>query len=98
MAEPGESPMSPAEAARELGNFLDAQGRLLQWPTRRRLQRAAVFYLVAKFERARRYSEPEVNETLDRWAPFRDAPLLRRTMVEEGLLERTVDGREYWVG
>jgi hypothetical protein len=54
-------------------------------------------YLVAKFERGRRYSEPEVNEILDTWAPFRDAALLRRTMIEEHLLERTPDGREYWV-
>jgi hypothetical protein len=61
------------------------------------MQRAAVFYLVAKFERGRRYSEPEVNVILDTWAPFRDAPLLRRTMVEEHLLQRTPDGSEYRV-
>jgi hypothetical protein len=89
---------SPADAARELGeNWLDRQGRLKQWPTKRRLQRAAVFYLVAKFERSRTYTEPQVNEILDDWAPFRDAPLLRRTLIEERLLERTPDGREYWV-
>jgi hypothetical protein len=88
---------SPADAARQLGHWLDAQGHLAQWPTRRKLQRYAVFYLVAKFERGRRYSEPEVNEILDTWAPFRDAALLRRTMIEEHLLERTPDGREYWV-
>ena len=88
---------SPAEAARRLGHWLDAQGHLTQWPTRRILQRYAVFYLVAKFERGRSYSEPEVNEILDTWAPFRDAALLRRTMIEEHLLERTSDGRGYWV-
>lgn len=89
--------LSPAEAARELGQWLDPQGRLRQWPTKRRFQRAAVFYLVAKFEGVRRYSEPEVNAILDAWAPFRDAALLRRTLIEEHLLERTADGREYWV-
>ena len=89
--------LSPADAARELGSRLDAQGRLKRWPTRRKYQRAAVFYLVAKFERVRRYSEAEVNDVLDAWAPFRDAALLRRTLIEERLLERTPDGREYWV-
>lgn len=88
---------TPAEAAKELGRRLDAKGRLGQWPTKRKFQRAAVFYLVAKFERGRRYTESEVNDILDSWAPFRDAALMRRTMVEEGLLERTTDGREYWV-
>jgi hypothetical protein len=88
--------LSPAEAAKELAGWLDARGRLKQWPTKRKLQRAAAFYLIAKFERERRYSEPEVNQVLDAWAPFRDAPLLRRTLVEEHLLDRTPDGREYW--
>jgi hypothetical protein len=88
---------SPAEAARELGGWLDGQGRLRQWPTKRKYQRAAVFYLVAKFEAARIYSESEVNVLLDQWAPFRDSALLRRTLIEERLLERTPDGREYRV-
>lgn len=88
---------SPAAAARELGSFLDAQGILTQWPVKRHLQRAAVFYLVAKFERGRRYSEPEVTQTFDQWTRFRDAARLRRTMVEEDLLSRTADGREYWL-
>lgn len=52
---------------------------------------------MAKFEHARDYSESEVNTVLDEWAPFRDAPLLRRSLIEEHLLERTPDGGRYWV-
>ncbi len=89
--------MTPADAARELGHRLDAQGRLSRWPTKRKFQRAAVFYLVAKFERDRAYTEAEVGEVLDLWAPFKDAALLRRAMVEEHLLKRTADGSEYRV-
>ena len=88
---------TPAEAARELAHRLDAQGRLIRWPTKLGHQRLAVAYLVAKFERGRRYSEAEVNAVLDDWSLFRDAAILRRTLVEEGWLERTADGREYWV-
>ena len=55
-------------------------------------------FSVAKFEAGRRYNEAEVNALLDEWTMFRDAAILRRTMVEEGLLGRTADGREYWVG
>jgi len=91
------SALSPAEAARELGGWLDPQGRLGRWPTKRKLQVAAVHYLVAKFERSRTYSEAEVSEILDRWAPFRDAPLLRRTMIEVRLLDRHPNGSAYWV-
>jgi hypothetical protein len=87
----------PEEAARQLGQRLDPQGRLVRWPTKLGQQRLAVAYLVAKFERGRRYTEGEVNAVLDEWSLFRDAAILRRTMVEEGLLGRTLDGREYWV-
>jgi hypothetical protein len=89
--------LTPSEAAKELAGWLDGQGHLLRWPTKRKLQRTAVAYLVAKFERGRVYAEQDVNTMLDTWALFKDAPLLRRTMVEEHLLERTPDGREYRV-
>ncbi len=91
------NPSSPAEAARVLGGRLDAQGRLKAWPTKRTYQRAAAVYLAAKFERGREYSEQQVNDLLDAWAPFRDPALLRRTMVEERLLARTSDGSRYWL-
>lgn len=88
---------TPAQAARNLAHRLDAQGRLVRWPTKLTHQRMAAAYLVAKFERGRTYSEPEINTVLDEWSLFRDAAILRRTMVEEGWLERTSDGREYRV-
>jgi hypothetical protein len=89
--------MTPAEAVQELGRWLDGQGRLSRWPAKRRLQQAAVSYLVAKFEVSREYSEAEVNNVLDEWAPFHDAALLRRTLIEARLLARTSDGARYWV-
>lgn len=88
---------NPSEAARELAHRLDGQGRLRQWPARFKYQRLAAAYLVAKFETQRVYSEAEVNAVLDNWTLFRDAAALRRTLVEEGLLERTADGSEYRV-
>lgn len=88
---------SPAEAARVLGDWLDPQGRLIRLPAKRSLQVLASYYLVAKFEASRRYSESEVNAILDTWSLFRDAARLRRDMVDLGLLGRTPDGREYWL-
>ncbi|MEO8538917.1 MAG: DUF2087 domain-containing protein [bacterium] len=88
---------TPAEAARQLGPRLDPQGRLMRWPTKLTFQRAAVHYLIAKFEAGREYSEAQVNEVLDYWATFNDAALARRTMIEEHLLSRTTDGARYWV-
>jgi hypothetical protein len=40
-------------------------------------------------------SETLVNETLSKWHTFGDCATLRREMFERGLLERTIDCREY---
>ena len=81
----------------ELKNFADRLGRLKQWPVRRKLQLIAVAYLATRFERAVAYREREVNRILDDWALFRDAPLLRRSLVDLGYLVREPDGSRYWV-
>lgn len=88
---------TPAEAAHGLGRQLDAQGRLVRWPTRLKLRQLVASYLVAKFEQGRRYSEPEVNAILDAWHLFNDPAILRRTMYDLGYLERTPDGSAYWL-
>ncbi len=80
----------------ELARFLDADGRLSRWPSKRRVRDEALHYLAAQFERNRHYSEREVNSLLDRWHTFRDPATLRRTLFDEGYLDRTVDGRYYW--
>ena len=38
-----------------------------------------------------------MNRILDDWALFRDAPLLRRSLVDLGYLVREPDGSRYWV-
>ena len=83
------------EVPRELRPFVDADGRLIQWPARLKLKRLAVEMLVPKFEPAREYSEKEVNELLNRWHTFNDWALLRRLLCDWGYLERERDGSRY---
>lgn len=84
-----------------LTQFLDAEGRVIRWPTRKgdRLvgQKLVVEYLITKFEFGRTYTEREVNDILKQWHTFMDWALLRREMFERKLLNRTLDGRQYWV-
>lgn len=82
-----------------LVNFLDKQGRVKTWPSRKQLasQPAVLLYLAEKFEANRQYTEKEVNAILNKWATFGDWALLRRELFDAGYLNRKKDGSIYWV-
>lgn len=81
-----------------LVKFLDNQGRVLDWPSRKHQdsQMAVRFYLADKFEYGRRYTEKEVNAIMNTWALFDDWALLRRELVMYNLFQREKDGTAYW--
>jgi len=83
------------DAAEEIQNFLDGEGRLARRPAKRKLQVCALIYLASKFESGREYAEKEVNELLDAWHTFGDRVLLRRELVDGGFLSRDRDGSRY---
>lgn len=68
--------------------FLDAEGRLKQYPARRKPRLLALAHLASKFEAGRRYTERELGEVLDAWHTFGDRCLLRREMYDFGFLDR----------
>lgn len=80
----------------ELKNFLDAEGRLVQFPARRKMKLEALAYLAEKFEKDRKYTEKEVNELLLEWHTFHDPATLRREMYNARLLGRDAGGALYW--
>jgi hypothetical protein len=74
---------------------MDGGGRLAQWPSKQKVQRMALDYLVGKFDHGREYSEREVNELLLDWHTFRDWALLRRLLCDWGYMTRERDGTRY---
>lgn len=76
--------------------FLDEDGRITQLPRRQKPRRALLEYLAAKFEPDTPYTEREVNALCNRWHTFGDYFLLRRELVDGGLLGREPDGSRYW--
>jgi hypothetical protein len=80
---------------RELRPFVDEHGRLVQWPTRQRVQRMAIELLATRFEPGREYTEQEVNFLLLEWHTFRDWALLRRLLYDWKHLDREPDGSRY---
>jgi hypothetical protein len=53
-------------------------------------------YLIEKFELERGYTEQQVNELLQQWYLDADFVLVRRSLIDAGLLQRTRDGARYW--
>ena len=84
----------------ELEHYLDDQGRLKEWPSRRnrgRFQQIALEYLATQFEPGVLYTEREVNALLNQHHTFGDPALLRRELFERGLVDRVPNGSAYWL-
>jgi hypothetical protein len=81
----------------KIENYLNAEGKLKVWPSRRKARLAVLEYLSAGFEPGRLYTEKEVNSILDSFHLFGDPALLRRYLFHEGFMDRAPDGSAYWL-
>ena len=89
--------MNADEIKMTLKNFLDNSDRLKAYPAKFKLKVCAWFYLAAKFERGRRYTEKEVNAILNEWHTFNDWALLRRMLYDGRFFNRMSDCSYYWL-
>jgi hypothetical protein len=80
----------------KLSRYLDTEGRLKSWPSRRSDQLEALRYLAARLPSDVEWSERELNELLKSLHTFGDWALLRRDLYDARLLDRSPDGRRYW--
>lgn len=78
-----------------VSNYLNNDGRLKTIPSQRKKLEAILRYIAQNFLPGNRYSEGEVNQILSQF--HQDTASLRREMIGIGLLERSRDGREYWL-
>lgn len=84
-------------AMAEIKAFLDEGLRLKALPSKHKKALAAVYYVGSKFEAGREYTESEINDVIDDWTAYHDPATLRRELYNCGLLNRTADGRKYWL-
>ena len=69
-----------------LSAFLQPDGRIKALPMQQKKLMALLRYLLPNFQENEKYSEKSVNEILGRY--FEDTATLRRSMVDNGLLQR----------
>lgn len=76
--------------------FLDEEGKIKEWPMKKAKQRAILAYLAQDFEEGCDYTEKEVNEKIGDKHTFGDFYLLRRELIDAGMMSRTNNGSRYW--
>lgn len=89
--------MDRSTLPRELRPFVDDSGRLMQWPSRYKVQRMAVALIARRFEPATQYSERELNFLVMDGHTFADWALIRRSLVDWKFMARVSDGSRYWL-
>ncbi|MEW6183555.1 MAG: DUF2087 domain-containing protein [Bacillota bacterium] len=70
-------------------------GPLDSFPLKEKKRVAVLRHLLRYFEAGRNYTEKEVNAVLKRF--YNDYAVLRRCLIDYGFMDRTPDGRSYWV-
>lgn len=85
------------EIKNKVRRFLDESGKITQLPQKESVRVAVLRCLSEKFIPDRYYTEREVNALCDSWHTFGDCFLLRRELVDRGLLCRKRDGSRYWL-
>ena len=75
--------------------FLEGE-QIKQLPTRESHKRYVLEYLASKFEAGKNYSEAQVNTLIDQWHTFGDYFVLRRELIDSGLMKRLPNGSKYW--
>jgi len=92
-----EAPAVPSDFSQPLQRLLDAQGRVVRWPAKRRDQLLILEYLAAQFAPGRDYSEKQVNALLigHMHPVFKDYAIIRRELYDQGYLDRERDGSRY---
>jgi len=82
-----------------LQGYFDDEGKLQNFPGKKQKKKQLLMlqFLAEKFSADEKYTEKEVNEILNQNHTFNDPATLRRLMFGQGILDRTIDGRSYWL-
>jgi hypothetical protein len=70
-------------------------GRIARFPRKQKRKVAVLIQILKRFDKARRYTQTEVNEILA--TVSEDYTTLCRYLIDYGFLGRNRDGSEYWV-
>jgi hypothetical protein len=95
LAEP--EPLIPVDhdLVEKVARHFDADGGLVRWPGRTKQQELCLWVFWSRIPAETSFTEREISDLLNDWHHFGDHALLRRSLYEYRLVQRTVDGRDY---
>ena len=87
------------EKYQPLNGYRNEEGKFDRLPGKRQKKKLdlMIAYLAEQFEKGRKYTEKEVNAILNQHHSFNDPATLRRLLFGMGIMQRTIDGRSYWL-
>lgn len=91
---PAPEPVDQARLKR-LARLFDREGQLLRWPGKRGMEASCLWVIWSRIPARQSFSETQLNDLLNTLHRFGDHALLRRGLIDCGLMTRTPDGREY---
>lgn len=86
---------TPLEYPKTLHSFVGEDKRLKAWPAKRSKQIVFLELLVARIRPGIVYTEKQFNTVLNCYHSFNDPAMLRRDLLECGIIKRKADGSEY---
>lgn len=81
-----------------LKGYIDEEGKFTSLPGKRQKKKQLLMlqHLACKIEKGKKYTEMQINEIINAHTAFKDPATLRRLMWGHKLIQRTLDGTEYW--
>lgn len=79
-----------------INNYLNSEGLVKIWPSKRSVKIIILLYLVDNFEKNKIYNETQVNEIIKSKILFEDYVIIRRELIENNLMFRSDNCKEYW--
>lgn len=79
----------------EIKGFIDSEGRLTSFPTKRKKKIIALAYLAEKIPEGKTFTEKEFNALLNGLHTFGDPATLRRELYDLFLVDRDKAGNVY---
>jgi hypothetical protein len=87
--------VTESERLERLSRFFNENGELIRFPKKEKDKIIVLREIVRVFKPGLNYSEEQANEMLKTF--YDDYVLLRRYLVEYGLIDRKPDGSAYWL-
>ncbi|MBX9634112.1 MAG: DUF2087 domain-containing protein, partial [Magnetospirillum sp.] len=97
LGQPMPPPPPPVDYTRirRLTRHFDTSGRMLRWPTKAGEREPCLWVLWTRLPARHILSEKQMNEQLQASHTFGDYAVLRRALVDCGLVSRSRDGAQY---